>query len=46
MSIFWVLNLLALVVAILMVISIAALVTAIVWILYCEIKDRLGDEDE
>lgn len=46
MSIFWVLNLLAWVVAILMATGIVAVVTAIVWILYYEIKDRLGDDDE
>jgi hypothetical protein len=46
MSIYWVLNLLAWVVAILLAISIAALVITIIWILYYEIKDRLGDDDE
>ena len=46
MSIFWVLNLLAWVVAILLSTGIVSVLVAIIWILYYEIKDRLGDEDE
>ena len=46
MSIFWVLNLLSLVVMVLMAFGTAALLCAIVWVIYQEIRDIWGDDDE
>ena len=46
MSIFWVLNLLSLVVMVILAFGITALLGAIVWIIYCEIRDRWGGDDE
>lgn len=46
MSIFWVLNLLSLVVMVLMAFGIAALLCAIVWIIWHELRDIWGGDDE
>ena len=46
MSIYWVLNLLALIVLALTILGAGALLGAIVWILYHEIRDIWGGDDE
>ena len=46
MGISLVLNVLSLVVIVLMALGCVTTLCAIVWILYCEIRDRAGDDDE